>query len=526
MATWNDLPVELRGLILEHLAVSAVVERSGKVWKAKGQRHDMGSYAVVCKQWQSFIEKINFSSLEINAAKDLSRFDEVLQDTRRRSLLRRLALRIELPRYPNKLAKIPETDVEQNENEMAFTLAIWNFFDILSKWTPQGRGIALELSAASPSDKNKYLGEAGLDQDGNSRFFDHDLDFTFVAAGCEQVGRHGLPEVSVITNCHVLRKNHRNFSSRALLTIYSSLPRLEGIRYEPWHQVDMEAQLEVDSDHARSLPFWPSNIKFISIFEHFDAFNDGVGSEWEDAESDEEDEDTTGAGGNNDAEDAPGDVIDVPRTACPSLGQNLGWLSLQAEEMAVSNVADVFDFFGGSFTRPVWKHLRRLTLTSHTMISGVDPENINGVLHLAGGVAKNMPVLQMMELYKVDQFGAAVFRYAVKDQSATASWESTWEFHVEQRVRNTWAEVARKNTPHELQFLPEMFLGEYQGPFIFIDEHLRSKDLVVDPRSLEDMLSKKMDKCKACNGFCAHPKKGDEQWQPFVTFGDTSDADT
>nr|XP_036588893.1 uncharacterized protein CTRU02_00940 [Colletotrichum truncatum]KAF6800535.1 hypothetical protein CTRU02_00940 [Colletotrichum truncatum] len=529
MATWNGLPVELRGLILEHLALSAVVERRSKVWRAKGSRHDMGSYAVVCRQWQGFIEKINFSSLDINSAKDLSRFDELTQDPRRRSLLRRLSLRIELPRYANKLAKIPETDAEQNANEIAFTQALWNLFDILSKWTPQGTsGIELELSAASPSDKNKYFGETGLDQDGNSRFFDHDLDFSFITAGCEQIGRHGLPEVSVVSSCQVLRRNHRNFSSRSLLTIFSSLPQLREVRYEPWHQVDMEAQLEVDSDHARTLPFWPSYIKRISIFEHFDAFNDGVGSEWEDAESDE---DEAGANGEeSNAVNDPQDIQDVPRTACPSLGQNLGWLSLQAEEMAVSNVADTFDFFGGIFARkavpytpPTWTNLRRLTLTSHTMISGVDSENINSVLHLTGSAAKHMPALEMLELYKVDQFGAAVFRYSVDTMSTTASWESTWEFRLEQRVKNIWGDVARKNTAHELVFLPEILLGEYRGPFVFISENLKSKDLVLHPVSLEDMLSKKMDKCKACNGFCAHPKTGkEEDWQPWVTFGDQS----
>ncbi|KAF4412455.1 hypothetical protein CFRS1_v002621 [Colletotrichum fructicola] len=524
MATWNGLPVELRGLILGHLANSAVAERRSKIWRSKANRHDMGSYAVVCRQWQGFIEEINFSSLEINSAKDLSRFDELTQDPRRRSLLRRLALRIELPRYALKLAKVPETDEEQNANEIAFTQAIWTFFDILSKWEPTGKGsIELELSAASPSDKNKYFGEAGLDQDGNSRFFDHDLDFSFITAACEQIGRHGLPEVSVVSSCQVLRQNHRNLSSRSLLTIYSSLPNLREVRYEPWHQVDMEAQLEVDSDHARGLPFWPSYIKRFSIFEHFDAFNDGAGGEeWEDADSDSDDDAAAGAngGGNADTNDAE-DQGDVPRTACPSLGQNLGYLSLQAEEMAVSNVADALDFFGGVLgrktTTPVWQNLRLLTLTSHTMISGVQPENINAVLFLTATAAKHMPALKMLELYKVDQFGAAVFRYTVDDRSTTLSWEGTWEFRVEKRVRDAFASVARKNTPNELAFLPETLLGDYRGPFIFINENLKSRELVLHPTSLEDMLSKKMDKCKACNGFCAHPKTGVQvEWESLA----------
>ncbi|OLN97243.1 hypothetical protein CCHL11_07742 [Colletotrichum chlorophyti] len=521
MATWNDLPVELRGLVLTQLALNAVNDKKSKIWKSKNKRHDMGSYSVVCREWQGFIEKINFSHLEVNAAKDLARFDEILQDPIRRPYLRRISLRVELPRYANKLAKVPETDTEQNDNEIAFTQGIWNFFDILSKWPLEGSGIELEMSAFSPSDKNKYFGESGLDENGNSRFFDHDLDFSFMTAGCEQVGRHGLPEVTVVTSFQVLRQNHRNISSRALLTMYGSLPELREVRYEPWHQVDMEAQLEVDSDHARSLPFWPSHIRRISIFEHFDAFGDSTASEWEDAESGDEDDlgqNGDGVVGGNDgmngAIDLADDMAEVPRTACPSLGNNLGWLSLQTEEMAVSNVSDAIDFFEGLLTRkggpPVWKSLRRLTLTSNAMIDGMDPENINNVLLMAGNAAKHMPELRMLELYKIDQFGAAVFRYTVDTMSATASWEGTWDFHVEARVKAVWADVSRRNTSRDLVFLPEVRLGDYRGPFPFIDENLRSKDLVVHWRSLADMLAKKMDKCKACHGYCAHPKS--EAW--------------
>ncbi|CCF39288.1 hypothetical protein CH063_02101 [Colletotrichum higginsianum] len=518
MASWNGLPVELKGLILGHLASGAVTERRSKIWKAKGKRHDMGSYAVVCRQWQGFIEKVNFSNLEISTSKDLASFDEIFQGPSRRSYLRRVSLRVELPRYANKLAKIPETDVEQNDNEIAFTQGIWNFFDILSKWTTSGAGIELELSAASPSDKNKYFGEMGLDQDGNSRFFDHDLDFCFITAGCDQVGRHGLPEVSVVSSCQVLRRNHRNFSSRALLTIFSSLPQLHEVRFEPWHQVDMEAQLEVDSDHARTLPFWPSHIKRISLFEHFDAFADGGEGEWEDADSGDESE----AEENADAVAAPGPTMDdeedggVPRTSCPSLGHNLGYLSLQAEEMAVSNVSDVSDFFEGFISRrsapPVWKHLRRLVVTSNMMIDGVDAELINNVLRMVANVAKHMPALQVMEIYKTDQFGGAVFRYSVETLSTKASWESTWDFRVDKDVKAAWTEVAKKNTPHSLEFLPEIRLGDYQGPYVFFDQNLVTKDLVLHPSSLEDMLSKKLDKCKACHGFCAHPKNSEQVW--------------
>ncbi|KAF9879344.1 hypothetical protein CkaCkLH20_02887 [Colletotrichum karsti] len=539
MATWNGLPAELRGLIMDYVAIGAQEYNRSKASKGKkaSRRRGMGGYAVVCKQWQCFIEKHNFRTLEVGSARDLSRFDQIMKDPRRRSLLRRVSLRVELPRYSKKLAKVPETDIEMDENEVMFTRGIWNLFDILSKWTlERPEGIELELGAASPSDKPELFGEAGLDENSESRFFSHELDFSWITAGCEQVGRHGLPEVSVVSSCHILRKNHRNFSSHALLTIFSSLPKLREIRYEPWHQIDMESQLEVDSDLARTMPFYPSHINRVSIFEHFDAFNDGAGGEeWEDADSssssssdDDNDDHDDGYPDNNednggddesntsgDESDAPIDPLDTDpflpeRTECRSLAKNLAYLSLQAEEMAVSNMADASTFFGSLLSNktqpPVWTNLRRLTLTSHTMLSGIEPEQINKVLHLTATAAKQMPALKMLELYKVDQFGAAVFRYTVDTMSTTASWESTWEFRTEERVRTAWSAVASKNTNHELEFLPEVMLGEYRGPFIFINENLRSKDLVVHPASLADMLAKEMNKCNACHGFCAYPK--------------------
>lgn len=114
-----------------------------------------------------------------------------------------------------------------------------------------GRGVNLELKAFSPSDKKNLFGTAGLDHEGNSRFFDSLLDFDLLAIE-EPQGIHGLPMVNVVTGIHILRRNYRNISAAALTPILCSLPRLEEVRLEPWQQPDELAQQDVDCGQCAS----------------------------------------------------------------------------------------------------------------------------------------------------------------------------------------------------------------------------------------------------------------------------------
>lgn len=236
---WARLPFELHRKILQILTYD---ELKSKL---------LAEYAVVCKSWQAQIEEINFQELVVKHA-DIAELESIV-DGPRRTYLKHLWLNIELDKYPHRLRLTPENEEEQESNNFKFTMALFDLFQVLEQWdTPEfwrerhGRGLELEISAYSPSDKKNLFGEAGLDIDGNSRYFDSLLDFYLLAINDPQ-GIHGLPMVNVVTAFHILRRNYRNVSAMAITPIIRSLPRLEELRLEPWQQPDIMAQEDVDS---------------------------------------------------------------------------------------------------------------------------------------------------------------------------------------------------------------------------------------------------------------------------------------
>lgn len=244
---WRRLPFELHRKILQILTYD---ELKSKL---------LAEYAVVCKSWQIQIEDINFNELAVKHA-DLAELESIVVGPRR-TYLKHLWLKVELDKYPHRLRLVPEDEEEQESNNFKFTMALFDLFLVLEQWdTPEfwrerhGRGLEFELSASSPSDKKNLFGVAGLDLDGNSRYFDSLLDFYLLALNDPQ-GIHGLPMVNVVTAFHILRRNHRNVSAMAITPILRSLPRLEEVRLEPWQQADEMAQEDVDSGACTSKTF-------------------------------------------------------------------------------------------------------------------------------------------------------------------------------------------------------------------------------------------------------------------------------
>lgn len=234
MVGWNNLPAELRSLVLS-FAIAAAQKRP--------KSHHLAAYSVVCNEWRHIIEPVNFASLKLTAS-DLTDFEALVVGPRRR-WLKYLWFRVELPKYSKKKCYTPETEEEQDENDTIFSHNISSLFEVLSTWPEEdSAGLELELSARSPSDTQALAGVAGLSEDGNSRYFDSHLDFAFLDTGW--YGPHGLMEVYVVTKLSILRRCWRNIDSRAILTITSSLPRLREVRYEPFQQFDDGSQEMID----------------------------------------------------------------------------------------------------------------------------------------------------------------------------------------------------------------------------------------------------------------------------------------
>ncbi|KAJ4418650.1 hypothetical protein N0V82_005441 [Gnomoniopsis sp. IMI 355080] len=461
---WERLPFELHRKILQMLTYD---ELKSKL---------LAEYAVVCKSWQTQVEEINFQELAIKHG-DIIELESIVEGPRR-TYLKRVWLKIELDKYAHRLRLTPENEEEQESNNFKFTMALFDLFQVLEQWdTPDfwrerhGRGLELELSAYSPSDKKNLFGEAGLDMDGNSRYFDSLLDFYLLAIPDPQ-GIHGLPMVNVVTAIHILRRNYRNFSAMAITPILRSLPRLEEVRLEPWQQPDIMAQEDVDSEFAGQIPLWPTHLRRISFFEHFGAFE---------------------------RRDAAG--VDTDERRYRFLAQGLRRLSVNLEELSVSFMINAEHFFEPFIKLqprqqpqpplPHWPRLRWITLTasSGAMSNHAFPDEINRLLRGAGHAAKNMPQLQSMELYNATWHGAGVFRYLVYNNIGIISWTSTWEFKLGREVKTVWRQVALQHTRQQPIFFDEVKMDEYVGgPEGFIHSDLATREMVLHAVSSRDMM--------------------------------------
>ncbi|KAL2758563.1 hypothetical protein ACRALDRAFT_207704 [Sodiomyces alcalophilus JCM 7366] len=477
MVGWNTLPVELRSLVLS-FAIAAAQKRP--------KAHHLAAYSVVCKEWQHIIEPVNFATLKLTAS-DLTDFEALVIGPRRR-WLKYLWFRVELPKYPKKKSHTPETEEEQDENDTVFSYNICSLFEVLSTWPEEDSpGFELELSARSPSDTQALAGAAGLTEEGDSRYFDSHLDFAFLDTGW--FGPHGLPEVHVVTKLSILRRCWRNIDSRAILTLACSLPRLREVRYEPFQQFDDGSQEMIDMDRARELPFWPTTLRRISFFEHFDPVT-------EEAEGNEEDD-----GYEDDDGSDQGDVNETEPRTCAALAMNFARRSLQLEELAVSFMIDARHFFQPFFEvrlpipkseLPFWPSLRWLTLTSSAIHYDEEAERLDAVFLAAGRAAKRMPQLRAMEIYNVCKHSAGVFRYMVTEgASGTPSigWAGTWQYEMGENVKRVWGEVAQAHISRPLVVCPEEVV-KYDGMFKFLHAHLATRELVLHWSSSMEILGK------------------------------------
>lgn len=216
------------------------------------------------------------------------------------------------------------------------------------------------------------------------------------------------------------------------------------------------------------MPFWPTTLKRVRLFEHFGVFD------------------------HNDAWDT--------RIRYPFLAHGLRRLSTNLEELSVSFSADARDFFDpyinikpGGPRNPQWNNLRWLTLTSRLIAGVAFPDEVNDILRGAGLAAKDMPALQAMELYNATKWDAGVFRYLVVNNTGVISWTSTWEHKISLAVKNVWRQVALQYTRQEPYIFDEVKLPTSypMGPEGFIHSELATREMVLHEISSADMMGER-----------------------------------
>ncbi|KAK1769116.1 hypothetical protein QBC33DRAFT_513356 [Phialemonium atrogriseum] len=143
---WNDLPVEIRLMILE--------------WLSTGHDsipHPLASYATTSEEWRVFFEQKTFRRLRVLPT-CLDEFDRIVTG-RRRPYVRHIWFRIELKSRGHGQSSKFLSEV----NKMTLTAGLLHLFEILADWLEgesNQKGLALELSAFSSIDPDHSMKDA------------------------------------------------------------------------------------------------------------------------------------------------------------------------------------------------------------------------------------------------------------------------------------------------------------------------------------------------------------------------------
>lgn len=257
MTYWSSLPPEIRAIILKLLT----------------HHKNIAPYATVSREWRHVIEKKNFGHLKLHPSclDSLERLAEHYK-----GLIKHVWLNIELKRYTCRICRKMESATWFLANDKIIAAAITRLFLILANWKQDGGGLTLELNAYSPSDskhwfKGCYFG--ALDED-ELQFLESESQpqngATATATAIHDPSHgwwHGrmieapsddalrrpfepsepkfqeeLPPVQAVTKFLLRRQCRRQLNPLTLSYLWSKLPRLEEIMYEPWQLSEVVSQ--------------------------------------------------------------------------------------------------------------------------------------------------------------------------------------------------------------------------------------------------------------------------------------------
>ncbi|KAJ3474278.1 hypothetical protein NLG97_g9916 [Lecanicillium saksenae] len=133
--SWHSLPAEVRNMILR-----IVVTKRDRGW---------GSQAAVSKEWQRFLEPVNFARLDLLVG-CLEQFGSVVPpDSERRLLVRYICLNISLPSYDLRFCS--DAECCQTNYDETLKSALRALYVILQQWRLEGM-LSLEFNVLSMID--------------------------------------------------------------------------------------------------------------------------------------------------------------------------------------------------------------------------------------------------------------------------------------------------------------------------------------------------------------------------------------
>ncbi|KAI1105095.1 hypothetical protein F4804DRAFT_351209 [Jackrogersella minutella] len=495
--SWTRFPVELRLMILENVPKS----------------RDTVAYATVCREWQLFFEQRHFEMIKLSQT-TLWDFLNIIR-AHRRKFVKHIWLRIELETYDCRICKgLPGVN-KSRRNAITFTKMVLLIYTFLSFWEKpldlNAKGLTLEVSVYSPSDSEHTLKDHNFAHDPYS---EPSEGFRNLAAQ-EQMGpefhdprhlwRNGqrqlvlpvtrlqhltrlmkfkvddlwsvptednfLPKVHVVTTFLVRRQYFRRIPTTAMEKMLESLVGLQHVIYEPGgERLYLHQPVEDETGYRRVFDgSIPGKLKQLTIYEDCD----------QDSKR------------NVDFLYVFREHHGWPQYRTPELGLSLSRRSRNLEHLSISFLIDAVDFFiplqppMTEITNWIWPELRTIALTSKLMCSNRPEEELDGFLRIVGIVARNMPRLQVMELWNGEgDTDGCVFRYCYDERVATITWMSTWGAELTEEAIQTWTNTTRQRNQYaDLEVVYATLRKDGTKFPASVLRHLELKDRVLHPVS-------------------------------------------
>jgi hypothetical protein len=474
----------------------------------------LAPYACVDKFWREFFEARTFKNLTITQ-NDIPSLSHIMGD-HRRTLLKHLWLRIELPEYPTPLSKKDEDPRVLWELDSVFTKSIFSLWDVLSDWDGTGqKGMTLELSAGSPSDwagvisrdcsvdkdvelYKEYLASGSTEQYDatrdvhtayanlhkalgtasgyltnkkrdeywfatvNNLFGWKPLAFTYsetVEYTDAESDALPLPPVSVVTKFLVRRQQFREIYPTALNEMLDSLLAVEDVHVERWRCAESRNEKawckEAQITFGMDLP--PS-VKRLSLYGE----TSQVFHTWESKEA-----------------------------VVVSMAKSMRQYTKDLEHLSISHLIDAKEFLrpfwsanSDKATRslPDWKNLKTLSLTSDIFNTGTK-KDINNLLCAAARAAKKIPNLQKLELWNGEEERACVFCYRAEDTVGEITWRGTHVKTLDNEVVRVWGLASTNNNRPDIRESSGTIKKKDVVSSKQVLKYLSSKDQVLHPIS-------------------------------------------
>ncbi|KAL7915030.1 hypothetical protein GGI35DRAFT_167444 [Trichoderma velutinum] len=247
--------------------------------------------------------------------------------------------------------------------------------------------------------------------------------------------------------------------------MFGKLDRLEQISYEPWGPYDYWSREFQDRALSYGMRRLPDTLNSLKIFEDSYRF-----------------------------------YTRFPRRPTPvvwhylvdpseSIDAVFASKSLKLQHLSISFMINAETFFRQCHSTWTWPRLQSLALTSKFLQNDAEHRHkISILLHRAGIIAQQMPMMHTFVLWNCGKPHACAFIYRAERGTASVTWRGTWDLKLTPSMVKSWQLVASKRHMYrsELQLKQDRIEAVLNCPGDAI-YHLKLPCQVIEPASLWQM---------------------------------------